>query len=64
MLASSIAIYCYPFINSVHTFQFHISSANKPLIQTWLWLPLWVLAVLVKNAHMHLCAYVGTQTTE
>ena len=54
-------VYCYLFLNSVHAF--HISFANKPLIQTWLWMPLWVLAVLVKNAHMHLCAHGGTQTT-
>ena len=44
-LASSDAISSYSLSNSMHIFQIYCSFADKLSIQTWLWLPVTLLAV-------------------
>ena len=44
-LAGSDAISSYSLSNSMHTFHIYCSFADKPSIQTWLWLPVVLLAV-------------------
>ena len=44
-LADSDAISSYSLSNAMHTFRIYCSFADKPSIQTWLWLPVVLLAI-------------------